>query len=63
VPVGLNVAPTFGRTPQGAGGTGHRVRIRGFEEWTIRDDGLIVFSLGHFDQAEYDRQIQRGIES
>jgi uncharacterized protein (TIGR02246 family) len=50
-------------TNTGAGGSGHRVRISGFEEWTIGDDGLIASSLGHFDQAEYDRQIQHGVES
>ena len=50
-------------TNTGAGGSGHRIRISGFEEWTIGDDGLIASSLGHFDQAEYDRQIQHGVES
>jgi uncharacterized protein (TIGR02246 family) len=49
-------------TNTGAGGSGHRVRISGFEEWTIGDDGLIASSLGHFDQAEYERQIQHGVD-
>src|SRR5256885_8359544 len=39
-------------TNAGPGGTGHRVRFTGFEEWTFGDDGLITESLGHFDQAE-----------
>jgi hypothetical protein len=43
--------------------TGKRVRIAGFEEWTIGPDGLIVESLGHYDQAEYDRQLQHGVEA
>jgi hypothetical protein len=47
-------------TNTGPGGTGKRARISGFEEWTIGDDGLIAASLGHFDQAEYDRQLARG---
>lgn len=47
----------------GAGGTGRNVRISGFEEWTIGDDGLIATSLGHFDQAEYDRQVEHGAGS
>jgi uncharacterized protein (TIGR02246 family) len=47
-------------TNTGPGGTGNRVRISGFEEWTIGDDGLIAASLGHFDQAEYDRQVEHG---
>jgi hypothetical protein len=37
------------------------VRIAGFEEWMIGADGLIVESLGHYDQAEYDRQLQHGV--
>lgn len=48
-------------TNTGPGGTGNRVRFSGFEEWTIGDDGLIVESKGHFDQAEYERQLERGI--
>jgi hypothetical protein len=44
------------------GGTGKRVRISGFEEWTIGDDGLIAASLGHYDQAEYDRQLEHGVD-
>lgn len=48
-------------TNTGPGGTGNRVRISGFEEWTIGADGLIAASLGHFDQAEYDRQLAEGV--
>jgi hypothetical protein len=49
-------------TNTGPGGTGNRVRISGFEEWTIGDDGLIAESQGHYDQAEYDRQLERGVQ-
>lgn len=49
-------------TNTGPGGTGRRVRIGGFEKWTIGDDGLIAASLGHYDQAEYDRQLEHGVE-
>jgi hypothetical protein len=42
--------------------TGKSVRIPGFEEWTI-DAGLIATSSGHYDQAEYDRQLREGLES
>jgi uncharacterized protein (TIGR02246 family) len=49
-------------TNTGPGGTGNRIRIHGFEEWTIGDDGLIAASLGRYDQAEYDRQIDNGLE-
>jgi hypothetical protein len=49
-------------TNTGPGGTGKRVRITGFEEWTIGEDGLIAASQGHYDQAEYDRQIEHGVD-
>ena len=42
----------------GPGGTGRPVRISGYEEWTIGADGLIARSLGHFDEAEYQRQLE-----
>jgi nuclear transport factor 2 (NTF2) superfamily protein len=41
--------------------TGKSVRVPGFEEWTIAPDGLIAESRGHYDQAEYDRQVQHGV--
>jgi hypothetical protein len=44
-------------------GTGNRVRISGFEEWTIGDDGLVTSSLGHYDQVEYDRQVAHGLDT
>ena len=49
-------------TNTGPGGTRNRVRFSGIEEWTIGDDGLIVVSNGHFDQAEYERQLERGVD-
>jgi hypothetical protein len=42
----------------GPGGTGQSVRINGYEEWTIGADGLIAESKGHFDEAEYQRQLK-----
>ena len=44
-------------TNTGPGGTGRAVDLRGYEQWTLDDDGLIVESLGHFDEAEYQRQL------
>jgi steroid delta-isomerase-like uncharacterized protein len=41
----------------GPGGTGKAVRISGYEEWTFGSDGLIARSSGHFDEAEYNRQL------
>jgi len=48
---------TLTGTNIGPGGTGRPVRISGFEEWTIGDDGLIAASLGHYDQADWDLQV------
>src|SRR5262249_18371107 len=42
------------------GGTGMSVRISGYEEWTMGADGLIAESKGHFDAAEYERQLRGG---
>jgi nuclear transport factor 2 (NTF2) superfamily protein len=47
----------------GPGGTGNHVRISGFEEWTVGDDGLVASSLGNYDQAEYDRQVAHGVDA
>lgn len=44
-------------TNTGPGGTGNKVRISGYEEWRIGADGLITESRGHFDSAEYQRQL------
>jgi len=51
---------TLTGTNTGPGGTGKAVRISGYEEWTIGPDGLIAESKGHFDEAEYARQLQTG---
>jgi hypothetical protein len=32
-------------------------------EWRIGDGGLIAESKGHFDQAEYDKQLETGAPS
>jgi ketosteroid isomerase-like protein len=50
---------TLTGTNTGAGGSGRKVRISGYEEWTIGADGLITASLGHFNAADYDRQLGR----
>jgi uncharacterized protein (TIGR02246 family) len=46
-------------TNSGPGGIGNRVRISGYELWKISDEGLIAESRGHFDAAEYERQLER----
>ncbi len=36
------------------------MRISGYEEWTIGPDGLVADSKGHFDEADYNRQLSGG---
>jgi uncharacterized protein (TIGR02246 family) len=54
---------TLEGTNSGPGGTGHRVHISGFERWQIGADGLIGQSQGHFDAADYQRQLEHGCSS
>ena len=51
---------TLSGTNTGPGGTGKAVQITGYEEWTFGTDGLIAESKGHFDEAEYNRQLKVG---
>jgi len=53
---------TLEGTNSGPGGTGKRVRISGFEEWRIGNDGLVAESLGSFDAVEYQRQVEHGVD-
>lgn len=48
-------------TNTGPGGSGKAVRISGYEEWRMGADGLIAESRGHFDETEYQRQLQTGV--
>ena len=54
---------TLTGTNTGPGGTGNRVHISGYEEWTIGGDGLIAQSVGHFDESEYERQLKSGSDA
>ena len=47
-------------TNTGPGGTGNAVDLRGFEEWTLDGESLILESRGHYDEAEYQRQLNEG---
>jgi ketosteroid isomerase-like protein len=47
----------FTGTNSGPGGTGRLVKIGGYEEWKIGADGLIAASQGHYDAADWDRQV------
>jgi hypothetical protein len=53
---------TLTGTNNGPGGTGKRVRISGYEQWKIGNNGLIAESKGHFDGAEYERQLKHGVD-
>lgn len=53
---------TLTGTNTGPGGTGNAVKISGYEEWTIGPDGLITESKGHYDQAEYQHQLEYGTD-
>jgi len=44
-------------TNTGPGGTGNAVDLIGYEVWTMDPEGLIAESLGHYDNAEYRRQV------
>lgn len=48
---------TLTGTNTGPGGTGRAVRISGHERWRFGASGLIADSLGYFDAADYQRQI------
>ena len=61
-PNGIGFHWTFTGTNTGPGGTGKRVRISGYELWKIDSDGLIGESKGHFDAAEYERQLKDGVD-
>ena len=52
---------TAAGTNRGSGGTGRFVRFSGYEEWTLGADGRIEASRGHFDEADYRRQLEGGV--
>ena len=57
-PRGTKFCWTLIGTNTGPGGTGNPVRISGHELWQLDRDGLIAESKGHFDAADYDRQLR-----
>src|SRR6266576_1462384 len=61
-PDGTKFHWTLTGTNTGPGGTGKRLRISGYELWKIDEDGLIAESKGHFDSAEYERQLKLGVD-
>lgn len=48
---------TLTGTNTGPGGARRKVRIGGFERWRLGMDDRIAESQGHFDHADYQRQL------
>src|SRR5438093_7493465 len=61
-PRGVEFHWTLTGTNTGSGGTGKRVRISGYELWQLDHDGLIGNSKGHFDAADYERQLKQEVD-
>ncbi|MDH3441512.1 MAG: ester cyclase, partial [Gammaproteobacteria bacterium] len=49
----------FTGTNTGPGGTGAPVDFSGYEEWTFGEDKLVMQSLGHFDNDDYQAQLNK----
>lgn len=43
-------------------GKGHKVKISGYELWTMSENNLIKDSKGNFSSEEYNRQLEFGID-
>jgi len=61
-PYGTAFHWTLTGTNTGPGGTGNRVRISGYELWRLDENEQIVNSQGHFDVAQYERQVIHGVD-
>ena len=48
---------TLTGTNSGPEGTRRQVRLSGYESWQLSANGLIANSQGHFESAEYNRQL------
>jgi hypothetical protein len=51
---------TLTGTHTAAGGTRRPVRISGYEEWRFGTNHHLAESKGHFDEADYQRQLKSG---
>jgi steroid delta-isomerase-like uncharacterized protein len=54
---------TLSGTNTGPAGSGRAVRISGYEQWRFAGDGLIAHSDGHFDAADYQRQLAGTVQA
>jgi uncharacterized protein (TIGR02246 family) len=53
---------TLSGTNTAPGGTGNPVRISGFEQWSLGNDGLIADSQGQYDSAAHQKQLGHGLK-
>lgn len=49
-------------TNTGPEGTGNAVDLTGYEQWRLDENGLILETRGHLDDAEYQRQLNAGLD-
>ena len=49
---------TLTGTNTGPDGTGNKVKISGYEEWTLNKNGLVQESRGNYNEDEYNRQLE-----
>lgn len=49
---------TLTGTNTGPDGTGNKVKISGFEEWTLDENQFIKESKGNFDEEDYNKQLE-----
>jgi len=52
---------TLEGTNSGPGGSGHAVKISGWEAWLLSDAVRVSVSDGRFDAVEYERQLAEGV--
>ena len=62
-PEGIEFHWTLSGTDSDPAGKGHKVKISGFELWTMSEDGRIKKSEGKFSAEEYMRQLEFGIDN
>ncbi len=60
-PDGIEFHWTFTGTDAHPDGRGHKVKVSGYELWTMSEENLIKNSKGSFPTEEYNRQLKYGI--
>lgn len=61
-PTGTEFHWTLTATNAGPGYTGNKVKVSGFDVWKFSEDGLIQKSIGSFDAAEYNIQLEECVK-